>query len=66
MKKSLLLDFDAGYVQRSINQLPRQGSKWPWRLRMNYAADVLSIRHGSLYDDAMEFRRPTIVRKNEK
>jgi cation diffusion facilitator CzcD-associated flavoprotein CzcO len=58
MERSLLLDFGAGYVRRSIDQLPRQGSAWPWRLRMNYAADVLSLRHGPLEDSAMVFRRP--------
>jgi hypothetical protein len=32
-----LLDFDAGYVLRSLAQLPKSGSKAPWKLRMNYA-----------------------------
>jgi len=53
-----LLDFGAGYVQRSIQQLPMQGDRWPWKLRMNYAADVLSLRHGPLEDGTMVFRCP--------
>ena len=28
-----LLDFDAGYVKRSINELPRQGGQHPWQSR---------------------------------
>lgn len=58
MERHALLDFGAGYIQRSIDELPKQGAAWPWRLRMNYVADVLSIRHGALADSAMEFRRP--------
>ncbi len=53
-----LLDFAAGYVQRSIDQLPRQGSKAPWRMRMNYPSDVLSLRLGSVTDPAMKFSNP--------
>ena len=33
-----LLDFTSGYVQRSLDQLPKQGSKEPWKLQQNYAA----------------------------
>ena len=33
-----LLDFTSGYVQRSLDQFPKQGSKEPWRLRQNYVA----------------------------
>ena len=65
LEPSLLLDFGAGYVRRSIDELPRQGPEWPWRMRMNYAADVLSIRHGPLVDNAMEFRRPSTQAKPE-
>jgi cation diffusion facilitator CzcD-associated flavoprotein CzcO len=53
-----LLDFAAGYVQRSIDQLPRNGSKSPWRLGMNYAQDVITLRHGRIQDTAMRFSSP--------
>jgi cation diffusion facilitator CzcD-associated flavoprotein CzcO len=49
-----LIDFSSGYVQRSIADWPRQGSKPPWRLYQNYARDLMLIRHGPV-DDAMEF-----------
>ncbi len=52
------IDFSSGYVLRSIDKFPRQGSKAPWRLYQNYARDILSLRLGSLQDDAMEFSRP--------
>jgi len=49
------IDFSSGYVQRSIDSFPKQGSKAPWRLHQNYALDILSLRHGSVEDGAMEF-----------
>jgi cation diffusion facilitator CzcD-associated flavoprotein CzcO len=49
------IDFSSGYVQRSIEKFPKQGSKAPWRLYQNYPLDVLSLRFGSVTDGAMEF-----------
>ncbi|MEV6598715.1 NAD(P)/FAD-dependent oxidoreductase [Actinoplanes sp. NPDC051346] len=55
-----LLDFQAGYVLRSIDDFPKAGSRFPWRLGMNYAHDLLKLRHGPIDDGAMRFsRRPT-------
>jgi cation diffusion facilitator CzcD-associated flavoprotein CzcO len=49
------LDFTSGYVQRAIADLPRQGSKKPWKLYQNYALDLISLRFGRLDDGSMEF-----------
>ena len=43
-----LLDFDAGYVLRSIDEFPRAGSRAPWQLGMSYAHDVVNLRHGKV------------------
>src|SRR3954463_13600440 len=51
------IDLTSGYVQRSIDQFPRQGPKAPWRLYQNYIRDVLLLRHGKLVDNALEFGR---------
>jgi monooxygenase len=51
------LDFSSGYIQRVIDQLPRQGSKRPWRLYQNYVFDLLSLRYGPVNDGALEFVR---------
>jgi cation diffusion facilitator CzcD-associated flavoprotein CzcO len=60
-------DFSSGYVQRAIAHFPKQGSKAPWRLYQNYALDIVSLRRGSLQDEAMRFsRRPaTAVAERE-
>jgi monooxygenase len=52
------VDFSSGYVVRSIDQFPRQGSKAPWRLYQNYPLDLLSLRFGALEDGTMEFSSP--------
>ena len=50
-----LLDFSSGYVLRSIDRLPKQGSKEPWKLRQNYVLDIRTIRRGPIDDGAMRF-----------
>ena len=54
-----LLDFSAGYVQRSIHELPRQGAGAPWHMTMSYYEDVRFLRRGPVDDPALRFsRRP--------
>jgi cation diffusion facilitator CzcD-associated flavoprotein CzcO len=52
-----LLDFQAGYVQRSIHEFPKAGSQPPWQLGMSYAHDVVKLRYGKIDDGAMKFSR---------
>jgi len=51
-----LLDFDAGYIKRSLDILPRQGSKAPWRVYQNHLRDSLSLKYGRLEDVYLEYR----------
>jgi monooxygenase len=55
MESRPLLDFQAGYVLRSLDQIPRQGTKDPWRVSMNYLRDRREMRRGSL-TESMEFQ----------
>ncbi|QXJ23793.1 NAD(P)/FAD-dependent oxidoreductase [Actinomadura graeca] len=50
------VDLAAGYVRRVLHELPRQGSRAPWRLPMNYVVDSLVLRFGRVDDAAMTFR----------
>jgi cation diffusion facilitator CzcD-associated flavoprotein CzcO len=60
------IDLKSGYVARAIDQFPRQGLKAPWRLYQNYARDIITLRRGSLQDDAIEFTRaPASVPEQE-
>jgi monooxygenase len=48
------IDFNAGYVLRAIDALPRQGATQPWRLNQNWFRDVRLLRRGPV-DDSIEF-----------
>ncbi len=48
-----LLDFGAGYVQRSLPDLPRQGSGYPWEMTFSYASDERLLTRGPVIDPAM-------------
>ena len=51
---SPVIDLEAGYVLRSLDELPKQGARAPWRLRQNYPYDVATLRWGSI-ETGMEF-----------
>ncbi len=51
------MDLTSGYVQRALDSLPKQGSKAPWRLRMNYPRDIVTLRHRPIEDGTLQFRR---------
>jgi hypothetical protein len=52
------LDFTSGYVQRALGSLPKQGSKFPWRIPQSYFADRKIIRHGPIDDGTLRFSNP--------
>ncbi|MCB0865114.1 MAG: NAD(P)/FAD-dependent oxidoreductase [Solirubrobacterales bacterium] len=49
-----LLDFQAGYVMRSLGDLPKQGTEAPWFLTMNYNRDAKYLRDSPV-DEEMRF-----------
>jgi monooxygenase len=51
------LDFNSGYVLRSLDKLPKQGATSPWRLHQNWFRDVQLLKRGPV-DDSMEFSGP--------
>lgn len=53
-------DFSAGYMQRSMHLLPKQG-EGPWRNTQNYALDKKMIRNAPLEDGALRFFNPEPV-----
>jgi monooxygenase len=57
VEETPLLDFEAGYVLRSLDKFPKQGSKAPWKLRQNYPADIATLRFGRVDDAGMKFKR---------
>jgi monooxygenase len=49
------VSFSSGYIQRALKHQPKQGSRRPWKLYQNYALDLVSLRFGSVRDEAMVF-----------
>ncbi|WNG50982.1 NAD(P)/FAD-dependent oxidoreductase [Archangium minus] len=50
-----LLDFGAGYVQRAVNALPRQGNRAPWLMSMDYFSDTRLLKEDSVEDLNLRF-----------
>lgn len=52
-----LLGLSSGYIERSAHLLPRQGRAAPWRIRQNYAWDLVTMRLDRFRDGRLEFTR---------
>ncbi|AZD02412.1 MULTISPECIES: flavin-containing monooxygenase [Pseudomonas] len=50
-----LLDFGAGYVQRALDSMPRQGPCEPWVMSMDYFRDVKLLRRGTVAESCLKF-----------
>jgi monooxygenase len=50
-----LLNLNSGYVLRSIENFPSQGSKRPWKLYQNFPLDLMFLRLGELDDGVIRF-----------
>ncbi len=55
MQDTPLIDLSAGYIQRSLDLLPKQAENKPWRLNQNFILDNLSLRFSAVTDEAMEY-----------
>jgi cation diffusion facilitator CzcD-associated flavoprotein CzcO len=51
-----LQDFTPGYVTRSLAELPKQGSREPWKLKQSYHYDRRRIQKGAIDDGVLEFQ----------
>lgn len=60
-----LLDFQAGYVLRSIDEFPRAGSRAPWQVQMSYPHDMRALRHGPIDDGVLRFSRRSAAHEAE-
>ncbi|GAA1942513.1 flavin-containing monooxygenase [Nocardioides marmoribigeumensis] len=59
VEEAPFLDFASGYVQRSVADFPRQGSREPWKLRQNYFYDAWKLGRASFEDSALSFSNPS-------
>ena len=50
-----LLDFSAGYILRSLETFPQQGTSGPWSVAMDYKSDYERLRKGPVDNAALRF-----------
>ena len=53
-----LLGLQSGYIQRAADRMPKQGSKFPWRVYQSFLQDYRAMRLGRVDDGVMEFSNP--------
>jgi monooxygenase len=56
VKEEPIINFTSGYVERALPELPKQGSKRPWKLYQNYLFDLVTTQFGAMNDGALELR----------
>jgi len=52
------LNLSSGYIQRSVDRVPKQGSRRPWKLHQNYLLDLLMFRLSAIDDGVLRFSNP--------
>jgi cation diffusion facilitator CzcD-associated flavoprotein CzcO len=65
MQTQPMLDLSAGYVQRALDRLPKQGVGDPWRVQMNYYHDIEQLREGSITDPHLHFASSSQVAERQ-
>jgi cation diffusion facilitator CzcD-associated flavoprotein CzcO len=53
-----LLGLSSGYVARSADKFPKQGSRFPWQVHQSYLRDYRALKLQGIEDDAMTFSNP--------
>jgi cation diffusion facilitator CzcD-associated flavoprotein CzcO len=55
MRTMPLLEVQAGYVRRAVEEFPRQGDRQPWRTAMDHLSDAKMLRESPVADDNLTF-----------
>ncbi len=45
----------AGYIERALDTMPKQGAAHPWRVHHNYARDYVALKFGRIDDGVLAF-----------
>ncbi len=54
-------DFSAGYMERTMDRMPRQGDREPWINPQDYSRDKKMFTKGALEDGVMRFARAAVT-----
>ena len=55
LKRTVSIGLTSGYILRSIDKFPKEGTFAPWKLHQNYFLDLLGLRFGRIKDRYLEF-----------
>ncbi len=55
LKPVLLMNLNSSYINRSLDELPSQGDKAPWRMYQNYVLDYKMLRMDKIDDGRLLF-----------
>ncbi len=55
LRPVLLMNLNSGYINRSLDELPSQGHKAPWRVYQNYILDYKMLRLDKVDDARLAF-----------
>lgn len=58
VEDDILFDFSSGYLKRSINELPKNTTKLPWKLNQNYLQDRKILMKDDVNDGIIQFYGP--------
>jgi len=58
LEQEQLFDFSSGYIQRSIDELPRNSTAMPWKLNQDYLFDKKILRNDPVDDGVLRFYGP--------
>ncbi len=58
LEQEELFDFSSGYIQRSINELPRNSTAMPWKLNQDYLFDKKVLLNDPVDDGVLQFYGP--------
>ena len=51
----LFSGLSSGHVRRAEKDMPRSGSKSPWKMNTDYIRDMVDVRYGSVTDSFLEY-----------
>jgi len=60
-----LLGLSSGYVQRSADRFPKQGSRQPWQVHQSYLKDYRALKRSEVDDGVMVFSNPAPATTDE-
>jgi len=55
-----VFDFSSGYLQRSLDMMPKNADCLPWRLNQDYVNDRVDMRTGAITDGHLTFRKASV------